>query len=62
MEQKSDIKRLNNKWETKKKKYFEYQSPSEMLDDLFSLNNIKRNEVAEKISNDFEYLVDKGKE
>ena len=56
MEQKSDIKCLNNKLKIKKNKYFEYQSPSEMLDDLFSLGNIKRNEVAEKISNNFSRL------
>ena len=43
-------------------KYFEYQSPSEMLDNLFSLENLKRNGVAEKISNNFEYLFDKVKE
>ena len=43
-------------------KYFEYQSPSEVLDNLFSLDNLKRNEVAEKISNNFEYLLDKVKE
>ena len=43
-------------------KYFEYQSPSEMLDNLFSLDNLKRNYVAEKISNNFEYLFDKVKE
>ena len=40
------------------KKYFKYQSPSEMLENLLSLDNLKRNEVAEKINN-FEYLSDK---
>ena len=44
------------------KKYFEYQSPSEMLDNLLSLDNLRRNEVSEKISNPFEYLFDKDKE
>ena len=44
------------------KKYFEYQSPSEMLDNLLSLDNLRRNEVSEKISNHFEYLFDKVKE
>ena len=33
-----------------------------MLDNSFSLDNLKRNEVAEKISNNFEYLSDKVKE
>ena len=33
-----------------------------MCDNLFSLNNLKRNRVAEKISNNFEYLSDKVKE
>ena len=44
------------------KKYFEYQSPSEMLDNLLSLDNLRRNEVSEKIGNHFEYLSDKVKE
>ena len=43
-------------------KHSEYQSPSDMLKNLFSLDNLKRNEVAEKISNNFEYLFDKVKE
>ena len=43
-------------------KHFEYQSPSKMLDNLFSLDNLKRNEVAEKVNNSFEYLFDKVKE
>ena len=33
-----------------------------MCDNLFSLDNLKRNRVAEKISNNFEYLSDKVKE
>ena len=33
-----------------------------MLDNLFSLENLKRNGVAEKISNNFEYIFDKVKE
>ena len=33
-----------------------------MLDNLFSLENLKRNGVAEKISNNFEYTFDKVKE
>ena len=41
------------------KKHSEYQSPSEMLDNLLSLDNLKRNEVTEKINNNFEYLSDK---
>ena len=43
-------------------KYFEYQSPGEMLGNLFSLDSLKRNEVAEKTSNHFEYHLDKDKE
>ena len=30
-----------------------------MLENLLSLENLKRNEVAEKINNNFEYLSDK---
>ena len=33
-----------------------------MLDNLCSLDNVKQNEVAEKISNNLEYLLDKVKE
>ena len=33
-----------------------------MCDNLFSLDNLKRNRVAEKISNNFQYLSDKVKE
>ena len=33
-----------------------------MCDNLFSLDNLKRNRVAEKISNNFEYLSDEVKE
>ena len=44
------------------KKYFEYKSPSEMLDNLFSLDNLKRNEATEKNGNNFKYLSDKVKE
>ena len=33
-----------------------------MLDNLCSLDNVKKNEVAEKISNNLEYLLDKVKE
>ena len=43
-------------------KLFEYQSPSEMFDNLFSLDSLQRNEVTEKISNYFGYLLDKVKE
>ena len=68
--QKSDIEVFKQQIEDQEKeidkklfeKYFEYQSPSEMLDNLFSLDNLKRNYVAEKISNNFEYLFDKVKE
>ena len=31
-------------------KYFEYQSQSEMLDDLFSLGHLQRNEVAKRLA------------
>ena len=70
VEQKSDIEVFKQQIEDQEKeidktlfeKYFEYQSPSEMLDNLFSLENLKRNGVAEKISNNFEYLFDKVKE
>ena len=44
------------------KKYFEYQIPNEMLDNLLSLDNVKGNEAAVKISNNFKYLSDKAKE
>ena len=44
------------------KKHFEYQSPSTMLDNLLSLDNLKRNEATEKISHNFKYLSDKVKE
>ena len=43
-------------------KLFEYQSPSKMFDNLFSLDSLQRNEVTEKISNYFGYLLDKVKE
>ena len=43
-------------------KLFEYQSPSEMFDNLFSLDSLQGNEVTEKISNYFGYLLDKVKE
>ena len=33
-----------------------------MLDNLLSLDNDKRNQVAEIINNNFKYLLDKGKE
>ena len=33
-----------------------------MLDNLLSLDNHKRNQVAEIINNNFKYLFDKGKE
>ena len=33
-----------------------------MCDNLFSLDNLKRNRVAEKISNNFQYVSDKVKE
>ena len=33
-----------------------------MLDNLLSLDNHKRNQVAEIINNNFKYLLDKGKE
>ena len=70
MEQRSDIEVFKQQIEDQGKeidkklfeKYFEYQSPSEMLDNLFSLDNLKRNEVAEKVSNSFEYLFVKVKE
>ena len=44
------------------KKYFENQSSSKILDNLLSLANIRRNEAAEKISNNFKYLSHKVKE
>ena len=57
MEQKSDIEMLKQQIEDQKKKkkkivckIFEYQSPSEMLDNLFSLGHLKRNEVSEKLA------------
>ena len=69
-EQKPDIEVFKQQIEDQEKeidkklfeKYFEYQSASELLDNLFALDNLKRNYVAEKITNNFEYLFDKIKE
>ena len=57
-EQKSDIKVFKQQIQDQEKeidkklfqKYFEYQSQSEMLDDLFSLGNLQRNEVAKRLA------------
>ena len=69
VERKSDIEVFKQQIEDQEKEidkklfenYFEYQSPNKMLDNLFSLGNLKRNQFAEKISNNFERLFDKVK-
>ena len=65
VEQKSDIEVFKKQIEDKEKeidkklfeKYFECQSPSEMLHSLAFKFSLERNEVAEKISNNFQYFL-----